>query len=62
MGVKMIDFVANLALSSKTMLDSCVEIGVGGVQVPFIDPNLLSTLWLLKIKLPGVDLPENALW
>jgi hypothetical protein len=62
MGVKMGDFVTDVSLSSKTIIDSAVELGVDGVQFPFMDPRLLSTLWLTKIKLPGVHLPEDALW
>lgn len=62
MGVKLSDYVKDFALCNKTIIDSAVELQVDGLQITCIDPNILSTLWFTKIKMPGVDLPENSLW
>lgn len=62
MGVKMSDFCSDIALASKTMTDSAVELGVDGNQQPVHDPNFLSLIWLSKVKIPGIQLPDDALW
>ncbi|WP_411682013.1 uroporphyrinogen decarboxylase family protein [Clostridium thailandense] len=62
MNVKMSDYVSDPVLSNKTILDSAIELGTDAIQISSFDPNLLSLVWLAKVKLPGVDLPENNLW
>jgi hypothetical protein len=62
MGVKMSDFCADIALANRTIVDSAVELGVDGIQSVVTDPRLLSLTWLSKVKIPGIDLPENSLW
>lgn len=39
------------------MIDSALDLGVDGVQFPYFDPRLLSTIWLSKVRLPGSELP-----
>ncbi len=62
MGVKMSDFCADIALANKTMVDSAVQLGVDGVHHSVHAPNLLSLVWLSKVKIPGIELPDNVLW
>lgn len=63
MGVKMSDYVKDVKLSSNTMLQSALELeGLDGVQLTCINPDLLSMLWLSKMKVPGVELPEDQIW
>ncbi|MHC6179927.1 uroporphyrinogen decarboxylase family protein [Clostridium sp. JNZ X4-2] len=62
MGVKMSDYISDAALSNKTMIDSAVELGADALQDDYMDPRFLSLLWLAKVKLPGVELPEDNLW
>jgi hypothetical protein len=62
MGVKMSDFCADVALANRTIIASAVELGVDGVQFPTTDPNVLSLQWLSRVKIPGIDLPDNSLW
>ncbi len=62
MGVKMSDFCADVVLANKTIVASASELGVDGIQLPVCDPRLLSLIWLSKVNLPGVELPEDSLW
>jgi len=62
MNVRMSDYVSDVKLLSKTMIDSAIDLGVDAVHLPYFDPNLLSTVWLSKVKLPGVELQEDDLW
>jgi len=62
MGVKMSDFCADIALANRTIVDSAVELGVDGIQLPVTDPRLLSLIWLSKVEIPGIDLPDTSLW
>lgn len=62
MGIKMSEYVKNMELCNKTMLNSALDLDVDGVQLVLASPASLSTHWLSKVKIPGVDLPENQIW
>lgn len=62
MGITMGEFVADVKVASNAMINSALDFGVDGVQFPYFDPKLLSTIWLSKVRLPGVELPFNDLW
>lgn len=62
MGVKMSDYVADMWLASRTMLQSAIELGTDAVQMTTFHPMVLSTAWLSKVELPGRELPEDSLW
>lgn len=62
MGIKTAEFVGDPVLAAKVMLESLLDVGVDGVQLPIFNPKLLSLVWLSKLKLPGRELPENDLW
>lgn len=62
-GVKIADFCTNPELSHKTIIDSFSKLGeVDGLQHVSFKADLLSTLWLSKLKMPGQDLPEDEIW
>lgn len=47
----------------KTMIKAFTSLGeIDGIQHAGFDANMLSTIWLSKVKMPGVDLPEDNLW
>lgn len=65
LGVKLSEFAASPQVSSDTMLKSFTELAQGeldSIQVQMFYPPVLSTLWLSKVKLPGIDLPDDQMW
>lgn len=63
LGVKLSEFCTIPELSNQTMLKSFAALGeVDGIQHCGFNVNMLSTLWLSKVKVPGRDLPEDTLW
>jgi uroporphyrinogen-III decarboxylase len=62
MGLTMAEFVSDSAKACRAMIQSAVELGVDGIQLPFFNPKLLSLVWLSRVELPGVELPSNSLW
>lgn len=63
LGVKMSEFCTIPELSNDTILKSMTSLGeVDGLQHVVFDANLLSTIWLSKLKIPGRDLPDDELW
>lgn len=49
--------------STDCQIKTCEEIGLpDGVQHPGFTPYLLSTIWLSKVKFPGIQLPDDELW
>lgn len=62
-GVKISEFCTDPWLSTQTMIDAFTQLGeIDGIQHVQFNYNLLSLLWLSKIKVPGEELPENSLW
>jgi hypothetical protein len=62
MGVSASRYSTDIALSNKTIIESALEIGADGIQFPCIDPRILSAIWLTKVEIPGIDLPEDSIW
>jgi uroporphyrinogen-III decarboxylase len=64
MGVKMSEYSKDLKTQNQVMLDSIKAMGpdVDGINAPFGTPLLFPLIFLCKVKIPGRELPENALW
>ena len=63
MGVKYSEFCADLDVAGQTMLAATEKLGdVDSVQWATYAPAMLGMLWLAPMKLPGRDLPDDALW
>lgn len=62
-GVKMADFVKDVDVAGRAMLDTMELLGdVDSIQFPTMSPGVLGLLWLTHVDLPGVELPEDSLW
>ncbi|HEY3425296.1 MAG TPA: uroporphyrinogen decarboxylase family protein [Negativicutes bacterium] len=63
MGVKLSDFCKSVKLSHETMLSSVKAMGdVDAVGSTFVAANALPIGYFSKVKLPGRELPEDAMW
>lgn len=63
LGIKLSEFSSHPELSNETMLKSFTSLGeIDGIQHIAFNPNLLSTIWLSKVKIPGKELGEDELW
>ena len=63
MGVKYSEFCADLDVAGQTMLGATEKLGdVDSVQWASYAPAILGMVWLSPMKLPGRDLPDDALW
>jgi hypothetical protein len=63
LGVPLAKYCTDMVLNCDTNLNAQGIIGEpDGVQAAIFQPDLLATCWLSEVKLPGRDLPENALW
>lgn len=62
MGVKISDFCSDIELSNQTIVNSLSALGVDGSEMPFSYATITSFYQLAKVKMPGRELPENALW
>ncbi|WP_371374792.1 uroporphyrinogen decarboxylase family protein [Sporomusa aerivorans] len=63
LGVKMSDFVFDVELSSATIFNSLQRLGdVDGTGGAFCGARLFPLMAYAKMKLPGVELPDNAFW
>ncbi|ATW23805.1 uroporphyrinogen decarboxylase family protein [Candidatus Formimonas warabiya] len=48
---------------TECLIKTYQEIGLpDGIQNPSFNPHLLSTIWLSKVKVPGIDIPHNEIW
>ncbi len=62
-GVSVADFCTKPEVAYPTMVDAFTSLGeIDGIQHASYNVNMLSTLWLSRLKIPGRDLPENDLW
>ena len=62
-GVKIADFISDFPLALQTTIDFLKEHpGVDSIHSPIFDPRALITLWYSRVKIPGVDLPDDELW
>lgn len=64
MGVKLSDFSSSLRRQNEVMLSSIKTFGpeVDGINAPYGAGNLFPLIFSTKVKLPGVELPDNSLW
>lgn len=63
MGVKMADFCSSLAMQNQTMLNSAKALGdIDGMNSVFAAGPVFPLIFMTHVKLPGKELPENALW
>jgi len=63
LGVKVSEVAQNAEKLTDVMLKSFTSLGeIDAVQQPTFDVNLLSMAWLSKVKIPGIQLPEDAPW
>ncbi|MCL6477288.1 MAG: uroporphyrinogen decarboxylase [Peptococcaceae bacterium] len=56
------DFVSDLDNATKAMLQTFDMFDADSFDHGTFCTSSLSYLWLSKVKLPGVELPENSLW
>jgi len=62
-GVKVSEFCTDPLVAYKTMLEVFTGLGeLDGIQHAGYNVNLLSIIWLSKVKIPGRDLADNAAW
>ncbi len=62
-GIKMADFCKNLKTSNQVMLESAKRLGdFDGVNAAFGVGLLFPIMFCAKVKLPGRELPDDALW
>jgi len=63
MGVKLSEFTSSLKASNKVMLDSAKALGdFDGMNAAFAAGPLFPLIFLTKVKMPGCELPDDALW
>lgn len=63
MGYKLSDFVSNPELSNKMILDSAKDLGeVDAVSNAVSIQGAMGMNFMCRIKLPGKELPDDALW
>jgi hypothetical protein len=62
-GVKLSKYVSDMKLNRSVNLNALEKIGgVDAVQQMVFDPRLLPVLWLSRVKVPGIDLPDDEMW
>lgn len=63
MGVKISDYCTSPELSNQTIIKSLTELGdVDGSELSSTYAYAIPFVQLSKVKIPGQDLPEDALW
>lgn len=63
MGFSMKEFCSDIELSNKIILDSMKQLGdVDGIEVPMSITDLMQFGNLAKIKVPGIELPDDQVW
>lgn len=63
MGVKMSDFCSSLKYSNEVILNSVKALGeVDGTAAPVAGAVFFPFIFAAKVKMPGRELPDNALW
>ena len=62
-GVKVSEFCTDPKVAYPTMIEVFSGLGeLDGIQHANYNINLLSIIWLSKLKIPGRDLPDNDAW
>ncbi|MDF2631715.1 MAG: uroD [Caproiciproducens sp.] len=63
LGVKLSDFVTNPVLNNETILKAVKLVGdVDAIAQHLLSPHVLSMATLSKVKIPGVELPDDNVW
>ncbi|WP_373665361.1 Uroporphyrinogen decarboxylase [Sporomusa silvacetica DSM 10669] len=62
MGVKLSEFCSSLKYSNQVMLESMKNLNADGISVVTAFATLMPLTFMSNVKLPGIDLPDNALW
>ena len=63
MGVKMSDFCKSIKASNQTMVESAKALGdFEGMNAAFAPSAVFPLIFMTHVKIPGVELPEDALW
>lgn len=63
MDVKLADFCSSLTMQNQTMLNSAKAFGdIDGMNSPYAAGPLFPLIFMTQVKLPGRELPEDALW
>ena len=62
-GVKMSDYVQSVDVATDAALQTADLLpGMDAIQFPTTTPAVLGLLWLSRVDLPGVELPDDSLW
>ncbi|WP_425058984.1 hypothetical protein SCACP_36350 [Sporomusa carbonis] len=62
-GVKMSDFCSSFDMANQTMLKSLIALGdADGINAPFAAASVFPLIFMAHVKLPGRELPDDALW
>ncbi|MCL6477280.1 MAG: uroporphyrinogen decarboxylase [Peptococcaceae bacterium] len=57
------EFASSSLIAAEAIIKTIEKVGgADGVDYGSIFPPILSFAWLSKIKIPGIDLPDNELW
>ncbi len=57
------EYLSDTQKARKAAVDFCLaHPGVDSIHSPTMCAYTLAMLWLSEVKIPGVDLPEDALW
>lgn len=63
MGVKISDFCTNVEFSNQTVIKSLNALGdVDGLDMSYMYASIFNFAFYSRVKLPGRELPEDALW
>ncbi|WP_246105655.1 uroporphyrinogen decarboxylase family protein [Sporomusa termitida] len=62
MGVKLSDFCSSLTYSNQVMVDSMKELQADAICHVTGYAPIMPLSFMSRVKLPGVNLPDNALW
>lgn len=61
--VIMSEFVSDFPRAASASINFCKNHpGIDSIHSPIMEPNLLSTLWLSRVKIPGKELSDDELW
>lgn len=61
-GLKISEYLSDFKKATDAAISFVQEHpGIDSLHTPTISPYALSTLWLSKVKVPGIDLPDDEL-
>lgn len=63
LGVSMTEVASTPELSYRRIIEAYTSLGdIDGIQSPAYDVSTLPAMWLSRVKVPGIDLPDNEIW